>query len=68
MYACIYLFVYPMPFSVCKYVCQFGSAVDFKNVLCISENCKLFFVLYIAIVLPALFMHKYVNEQTLVVV
>lgn len=29
-YACIYLFVYPMPFSVCKYVCWFGSAVDLK--------------------------------------
>lgn len=56
MYVCIYLFVYPMPFNVCKYV-LFGSAVVFKSVLCISENFNLFFVLYIAIVLPALFMH-----------
>lgn len=36
----------------------------FKTVLCISEN----FHIVIAIVLPALFMHKTVNEQTLEVV
>lgn len=67
MYVCIYLFVYPMSFNVCKYVCWFGSILVFKNGLYISENFNLFFVLSIAIVVPAIYMSKYVNEQTLVI-
>lgn len=39
----------------------------FKIVLCISENLNVPHIV-IAIVLPALFMHKTVNEQTLEVV
>ena len=65
---CLYLFIYPMLSNVCKYMCWFDSAVVFRNVLCVSENFNLFFVLYIAIVLPVIGMCKYVNEQTLVIV